>query len=114
MMNILNGGKHAADSIDLQEFMVMPVGAPSFAEALRWGTEIYHNLKKVLKGKGYNTNVGDEGGFAPSLGSNTEAIEVRSRSSLRLSRRLAIVPAKTYSLPLTLLPARSSRMASIS
>jgi len=76
MMNILNGGKHAADSIDLQEFMVMPVGAPSFAEALRWGTEIYHNLKKVLKGKGYNTNVGDEGGFAPSLGSNTEAIEV--------------------------------------
>ncbi|MFH1927879.1 MAG: phosphopyruvate hydratase [Chloroflexota bacterium] len=76
MMNILNGGKHAADSTDLQEFMVMPVGAPSFAEALRWGAEIYHNLKKVLKDKGYNTNVGDEGGFAPSLGSNAEAIEV--------------------------------------
>jgi len=76
MMNILNGGKHAADSTDLQEFMVMPVGAPSFAEALRWGTEIYHNLKKVLKGKGYSTSVGDEGGFAPSLGSNAEAIEV--------------------------------------
>ena len=76
MMNILNGGKHAADSTDLQEFMVMPVGAPSFSEALRWGAEIYHNLKKVLKGRGYNTGVGDEGGFAPSLGSNEEAIEV--------------------------------------
>ena len=76
LMNILNGGKHAADSTDLQEFMVAPVGAPSFAEALRWGAEVYHNLKKVLKGKGYNTNVGDEGGFAPSLGSNQEAVEV--------------------------------------
>lgn len=76
MMNILNGGKHAANSTDLQEFMVMPVGAPSFAEALRWGAEIYHALKKVLKGKGYSTNVGDEGGFAPSLGSNAAAIEV--------------------------------------
>ena len=76
LMNILNGGKHAADSTDLQEFMIAPVGAPSFAEALRWGSEVYHNLKKVLKGKGYNTNVGDEGGFAPSLGSNQEAVEV--------------------------------------
>jgi len=76
MMNILNGGKHAADSTDLQEFMVMPVGAPSFHEALRWCSEVYHNLKVVLAGKGYNTNVGDEGGFAPSLGSNAEAIEV--------------------------------------
>jgi len=76
MMNILNGGKHAADSTDLQEFMVMPVGAPTFAECLRWGTEIYHTLKKVLAGKGLNTNVGDEGGFAPSLGSNAEAIEL--------------------------------------
>ncbi len=76
LMNILNGGKHAADSTDLQEFMVMPVGAPSFAEALRWGAEVYHSLKKVLKGKGYNTSVGDEGGFAPSLGSNEEAVEV--------------------------------------
>jgi enolase len=76
MMNILNGGKHAADSTDLQEFMVMPVGAGSFAEALRWGAEIYHSLKKVLKSKGHSTNVGDEGGFAPSLGSNEEAIEV--------------------------------------
>ncbi len=76
MMNILNGGKHAVDSTDLQEFLVMPVGASSFAEALRWGTETYHSLKKVLAGKGYNTSVGDEGGFAPSLGSNEEAIEV--------------------------------------
>ncbi len=76
MMNILNGGKHAVDSTDLQEFMVMPVGAPSFAEALRWGAETYHNLKKVLSAKGYATNVGDEGGFAPSLGYNAEAIEV--------------------------------------
>ena len=76
LMNILNGGKHAADSTDLQEFMVAPAGAPSFAEALRWGAEVYHSLKKVLKGKGYNTNVGDEGGFAPSLGSNEEAVEV--------------------------------------
>ncbi len=76
MMNILNGGKHAADSTDLQEFMVMPVGAPSFREALRWGAETYHTLKKVLKEKGYGTSVGDEGGFAPSLGSNAEAIEL--------------------------------------
>ncbi len=76
MMNILNGGKHAADSTDLQEFMVMPVGAGSFAEALRWGAEIYHALKKVLKGKGHSTNVGDEGGFAPSLESNEAAVEV--------------------------------------
>jgi enolase len=76
MMNILNGGKHAENSTDLQEFMVMPVGAPSFAEALRWGAEIYHSLKGVLKSKGLNTNVGDEGGFAPSLKANVEAIEV--------------------------------------
>jgi enolase len=76
MMNILNGGKHAEDSTDLQEFMVMPVGAPSFREALRWGAETYHSLKKVLKARGYSTNVGDEGGFAPSLKSNEEAIEV--------------------------------------
>jgi enolase len=76
MMNILNGGKHAVGSTDLQEFMVMPVGAESFAEALRWGAETYHSLKRVLKDRGYNTNVGDEGGFAPSLGSNEEAVEV--------------------------------------
>jgi len=76
MINILNGGKHAVDGPDLQEFMVMPVGAPSFREALRWGVETYHALKAVLKDKGYNTGVGDEGGFAPSLGSNKEAVEL--------------------------------------
>lgn len=76
MMNILNGGQHADNKIDFQEFMVMPVGAPSFKEALRCGTEIFHQLKKELKSKGYSTNVGDEGGFAPNLSSNEEAIEV--------------------------------------
>ncbi|MEJ2735243.1 MAG: phosphopyruvate hydratase [Anaerolineae bacterium] len=76
MMNILNGGKHAVDGPDLQEFMAMPVGASSFAEALRWGAETYHALKKVLKSKGYSTGVGDEGGFAPSLKSNEEAVEL--------------------------------------
>ncbi len=76
MMNILNGGKHAMDGPDFQEFMAMPVGAPSFAEALRWGVETYHALKKVLKGRGYSTSVGDEGGFAPSLKSNEEALEI--------------------------------------
>jgi enolase len=76
MMNILNGGKHAVNSTDFQEFMVMPVGAPSFAEGLRWGAEVYHSLKKVLHDGGYSTNVGDEGGFAPSLGGNAKAIEV--------------------------------------
>jgi enolase len=76
MMNILNGGKHADNNVDFQEFMIMPVGAPTFAEALRWGAETFHTLKKVLKEKGYNTSVGDEGGFAPSLKSNEEALEV--------------------------------------
>jgi enolase len=76
MMNILNGGKHAVDGPDLQEFMVMPAGASSFREALRWGAETYHSLKAVLKDKGYSTSVGDEGGFAPSLGSNEEAVEL--------------------------------------
>jgi len=76
MMNILNGGKHAMDGPDLQEFMIMPVGAASFAEALRWGSEVYHTLKGVLKEKGYSTGVGDEGGFAPSLKANEEAIEL--------------------------------------
>ena len=76
MMNILNGGSHADNSIDFQEFMIMPVGAPTFAEALRMGSEVFHNLRSVLKDKGMSTNVGDEGGFAPNLGSNEEAIEV--------------------------------------
>jgi len=75
LMNILNGGAHADNKIDIQEFMVMPVGADSFSEALRMGTEVFHSLKAVLKQKGHSTNVGDEGGFAPNLGSNEEAIE---------------------------------------
>jgi enolase len=76
MMNILNGGAHADNNVDFQEFMAMPVGASSFAEALRWGVEVFHSLKGVLKKRGYNTAVGDEGGFAPSVKSNVEAIEV--------------------------------------
>jgi enolase len=76
MMNILNGGAHADNNVDFQEFMVMPVGAETFSDALRWGTEVFHTLKGVLKKKGYNTAVGDEGGFAPSVKSNLEALEV--------------------------------------
>ena len=76
MMNILNGGSHADNSIDFQEFMIMPTGASSFSEALRWGTEIFHHLKDVLKKKGFSTNVGDEGGFAPNIKSNEEAIQI--------------------------------------
>ena len=76
MMNILNGGAHADNKIDFQEFMIMPAGASTFADGLKMGAEVFHNLKAVLKSKGYSTNVGDEGGFAPDLGSNEEAIEV--------------------------------------
>jgi enolase len=76
MMNILNGGSHADNKIDIQEFMVMPLGASSFSEGLRWGTQVFHQLKGVLKKRGMSTNVGDEGGFAPNLGSNEEAIQV--------------------------------------
>jgi enolase len=76
MMNIMNGGKHAAGSTDLQEFMIMPVGAQSYREGLRWGVEIYHSLKKVLSGKDHGTTVGDEGGFAPRLSANREAFEL--------------------------------------
>src|SRR6202034_4605345 len=74
MMNILNGGKHADNNVDFQEFMVMPLGAPSFHEGLRWGVEVFHALKSVLKKNGYSTAVGDEGGFAPNLKSNEEAV----------------------------------------
>ena len=80
LMNILNGGAHADNKIDFQEFMVMPVGASTFSEGLRMGVEIFHNLKKVLKSKGYSTNVGDEGGFAPEIKSNEEAIETVLKS----------------------------------
>jgi enolase len=79
-MNILNGGKHADNNVDFQEFMIMPVAAPSFREALRWGAEVFHSLKNVLKGRGLNTAVGDEGGFAPSLKSNEEALEVLAQA----------------------------------
>ena len=76
MMNVINGGAHADNTIDLQEFMIMPVGAPSFREALRWGTETYHQLKKILNGKSWSTAVGDEGGFAPNLSTNEDAIKI--------------------------------------
>ena len=76
MMNVLNGGSHADSSVDLQEFMIMPVGAPSINEAIRMGAEVFHNLKKVLKARGYNTNVGDEGGYAPACKSNEEPLEL--------------------------------------
>ena len=76
MMNILNGGSHADSNVDIQEFMIAPIGAPSFREALRWGTEVYHSLKAVLKDKGLSTGLGDEGGFAPDLGSNREALDL--------------------------------------
>jgi enolase len=75
LMNILNGGAHADNKIDFQEFMIVPIGAETFSEGLRWGVEVFHNLKSVLKKKGYSTNVGDEGGFAPEIQSNEEAIE---------------------------------------
>ena len=75
MMNILNGGKHAEKSTDLQEFMIVPVGAKTFKEALRYGTEVFHSLKKILKARGLNVSVGDEGGYAPSLPSNEAALE---------------------------------------
>ena len=76
MMNILNGGSHADSNVDIQEFMIAPIGAPSFREALRWGTEVYHSLKAVLKDKGLSTGLGDEGGFAPNLESNREALDL--------------------------------------
>ena len=90
MMNILNGGSHADNLIDIQEFMVMPIGAKSFSEGLRWGTEVFHHLKGVLKSKGMSTNVGDEGGFAPNLGSNEEAIQVVMQAVEKAGFRLGI------------------------
>jgi len=102
MMNILNGGKHADNNVDLQEFMVFPFGAKNFREALRYGAEIFHNLKKVLKEKGYNTSVGDEGGFAPNLSSNEEAL----LSIVEAIKRAGYVPGKDVSIMLD--PAASS------
>lgn len=96
MMNILNGGKHADNNVDIQEFMVMPVGADSFREALRMGSEVFHNLKKVLKDRGLNTAVGDEGGFAPNLASNVEAIE----AIIRAIEKAGYLPGKEIALAL--------------
>jgi enolase len=99
MMNILNGGKHADNNVDFQEFMIQPWGAPTFSEALRWGTEIFHTLRKVLKDRGYNTSVGDEGGFAPNLKTNDEAFEIIAlaveKSGYRLGEQIffALDPA---------------------
>jgi enolase len=101
MMNILNGGKHADNNVDLQEFMVMPTGAPNFREGLRMGTEIFHHLKEVLKSKGLNTAVGDEGGFAPNLKTNEEALEVVAQAVEKAGYKLgeqvwfALDPATT-------------------
>jgi len=106
MMNILNGGSHADNSIDFQEFMIMPVGAANFTDAIRMGAEVFHNLKSVLKSKGYSTNVGDEGGFAPNLKSNEEAITVILQAIEKAGYRpgedifLALDPASSeYFLP---------------
>jgi enolase len=89
-MNILNGGKHADNCVDFQEFMVMPIGAPTFAEALRYGVETFHALSRILKGKGYSISIGDEGGFAPNLKNNEE----HASSSSKLLRRRATSLAK--------------------
>ena len=96
MMNILNGGEHADNNVDIQEFMVMPAGAVSFKEALRMGTEVFHNLKTVLKSKGYNTAVGDEGGFAPNLSSNEEALQ----TIMEAIEKAGYVPGKDIFLAL--------------
>ena len=106
MMNIINGGEHADNNIDVQEFMVLPVGAPSFKEALRVGAEIFHNLKSVLSSKGLNTAVGDEGGFAPNLGSNEEAIT----TIIEAIEKLVTNQVLTYSWVWTLLPLSSTKM----
>ena len=117
MMNIMNGGKHADNNVDLQEFMVMPVGAESFEEGLRIGAEVYHGLKAVLKGRGLATAVGDEGGFAPDLGSNEEAVAgdhggdrrggVRARQRRRASRSTPPRPASSKTAS-TCSPARAA------
>ncbi|MFF2774886.1 phosphopyruvate hydratase [Streptomyces sp. NPDC058052] len=96
MMNILNGGSHADSNVDIQEFMIAPIGAESFSEALRWGTEVYHTLKSVLKAKGLSTGLGDEGGFAPNLGSNREALDL----ILEAVKQAGYVPGKDVALAL--------------
>lgn len=93
MMNIINGGSHADNNVDFQEFTILPVGAPTFKESIRMGAEVFHALKAVLHDKGLNTAVGDEGGFAPNLGSNREALEVIIEAIEKLVTKLA----RTYS-----------------
>ena len=83
MMNVINGGAHADNKVDVQEFLILPVGAPSFGEALRYGTEVFHTLKRLLHDQGLSTSVGDEGGFAPNLSSNEEALDILMRPSRR-------------------------------
>ena len=109
MMNILNGGKHADNSVDLQEFMIMPLGASTFREALRMGTEVYHNLKTVLKKDGLNTSVGDEGGFAPDLKTNEDAVKY----IIKLLKKPGISRGKISILHLTLRLPSSIRMENI-
>ncbi len=108
MMNILNGGAHADNSVDMQEFMIMPVGAPSFREALRWGAEVFHALKAVLKKQGMNTAVGDEGGFAPNLPSNEAALEV----VMEAIKNAGYTPARISTSPWTAPAPSSTRTAS--
>jgi enolase len=96
LMNILNGGAHADSNVDIQEFMVVPLGAPSFAEGLRYGAEVFHALKKVLKGRGASTGVGDEGGYAPSLPSNEEALAV----IMEAIKQTGLKPGKQVALAL--------------
>ncbi len=96
MMNFINGGSHADNNVDVQEFMIMPVGAPTFTEAVRWGSEVFHTLKSILKDKGLSTAVGDEGGFAPNLGANHEAIEI----ILQAIEKAGYIPGENISLAL--------------
>lgn len=96
MMNILNGGSHADSNVDIQEFMIAPIGASTFKEALRWGAEVYHALKAVLKDRGLNTGLGDEGGFAPNLGSNAEALDL----IVEAIKKVGLEPGKDVALAL--------------
>jgi enolase len=107
LMNVVNGGAHADNNVDIQEFMIVPVGAPTFREALRWGAEVFSSLSKVLKGKGLLTGVGDEGGFAPNLGSNQEALELL----IQAIEQAGYEPGSKLPWPWMWRPASSTRMA---
>ena len=113
MMNILNGGAHADSNVDFQEFMAMPVGAETFSEALQWGAEIFHTLKAVLKKRGYNTAVGDEGGFAPSLKANVEAIELILEAMQQAGFRAGLMlPSRSIPPPASSLTRQAANMSS--